>query len=158
MKTSNQVFLIKIAYIFILILALAFNFSDMKSGFYDGLNGVEPNEKFTFLSAVFLFIGTIIGIAIIIHLYLFINSIQDNKVFTIVNIRRISSLGWFCALQSFLLYGFYFSKSDFSGLTYRSIVAVNFEFWLLIFGVTLLTIGFVFKKGIELQQEQELTI
>ena len=159
MKTSNQVFLIKVAYILVIFLALAYNFSDMQKGFYDGLNGVEPTEKFTFLSGAFLFLVTIIGLAILANLYLFINSIQNTKVFTIINIKRISTLGWYCILQSFLLYAFYFSKSDFSdGLTYQSIITINFDFWLLIFGVTLLTIGFVFKKGIELQQDQELTI
>ena len=159
MKASNQIFLIKVAYVLILLLALAYNFSDVQSGFSDGVNGIVPKEKFTFLSGVLLFVGTFIGLAIIINLYTFINSIQDKKVFTITNIKRISALGFYCILQTFLLYAFYFSKLDFSkGLTYQAIISVNFDFWLLIFGITLLTIGFVFKKGIELQQDQDLTI
>jgi len=158
MKTSNQVFLIKVAYILVIFLALAYNFSDIRGGGIAGINEKSPVNS-NFLSFVFVLMSAIIGITIILKLYTFINSIQDNKVFTIINIKRIGTLGWYCILQSFLLYAFYFSKSDFSdGLTYQSIIRINFDFWLLIFGVTLLTIGFVFKKGIELQQEQELTI
>lgn len=158
MKTSKQVFLIKIAYILIILLALAYNFSDLRGGFIAGINEKPPVNS-NFFSGVFVLMSAIVGITIILKLYTFINSIQDTKIFTIINIKRISTLGWYCILQTFLLNAFYFSKSDFSdGLTYQSIITINFDFWLLIFGVTLLTIGFVFKKGIELQQEQELTI
>jgi hypothetical protein len=161
METKYQVFLIKGAYIFILLFYLIYNLHDLSRGFYDGVNGVEPKEKLTLLSGSFLLLGAIVGFAIVLKMYLFINSIQKKKVFNVINIKRISTLGWFCILQSFLLYGFYFSKTHFNFnqiSVYKAIVSVNFEFWLLIFGVTLLTIGFVFKKGIELQQEQDLTI
>ncbi|MES2653036.1 MAG: DUF2975 domain-containing protein [Bacteroidota bacterium] len=158
MKTSNQVHLIKGTYILILVLAFAYNFSDMQRGFSAGMNGKSPSDS-NFFSYAFLISSAIIGINIIIKLYSFINSVQNDKVFNFINIKRISTLGWFCILQSFLLYGFYFSKSDFNQVsTYRAIISINFDFWLLIFGLTLLTIGFVFKKGIELQQEQDLTI
>lgn len=158
MKTTNQIFLIKGVYVLILVLAIAYHFSDMQKGFIAGANGQPPINS-NFLSVVFLISSAAIGINIIIKLYLFINSIQNDKVFSLINIKRISALGWFCILQSFMLYGFYFSKSDFDQFsTYQAIISIDFEFWLLIFGITLLTIGFVFKKGIELQQEQDLTI
>ena len=159
MKISNQIFAIKVGYILILLLALAYGFSDMQRGFNDGFNGVEPKENLSLISSLLLIAGAAIGLIIVINIYRFINSIQKAEVFSAVNIKRISNLGWCCILQCFLLYVFYYSKSDLSvGLNYQSMIAINFEFWLLIFGLTLLTISFVFKKGIELQKEQDLTI
>ena len=159
MRTSNQIFFIKVAYFAILLMTIVYNFTDLKRGFLDATNGVGPKEKLNFISTIFLLIAVFVGIAIITKLYFFINSIHDKKVFSIYNIRRINTLGWYCILLPFLLYGFHFSKLDFTaGLTNQVISSINFEFWLLIFGITLRTIGFVFRKGIELQQEQDLMI
>lgn len=157
MKTKNQIFLIKIAYLLVLILCIIYNFSDMQRGFMDGFNETKA-EDIGFVETIFLFLSAIIGLNVIIQLYLFINAIQLGQVFSEKNIRRLGKMGWYCIILSFTIYAFYLSRTDWKELSYKVMVAVNFEFWLLIFGIILLTIGFVFKKGIELQQEQDLTI
>lgn len=86
---------------------------------------------------------------------------QKGQIFKEQNIRRLVVMGWECIVLSFILYGFgfiatraYIGKSS----IYEMLISVTFDFWLLLFGITLLTIGVVFQKGIELQQEQDLTI
>lgn len=157
MKTKNQIFLIKIAYLFILILSIVINFGDFQRGFMEGFDETK-SKNIGFLEGVFILFSTTIALNIIIQLYLFINSIHLDLVFSEKNIKRLDKMGWCCIILSFTIYAFYISKIGWKDLSYSVIAAVNFEFWLLIFGITLLTIGFVFKKGIELQQEQDLTI
>lgn len=160
MKTKNQVFLLKLFYILVIVLALIFNFGDMQRGFIDGLNGVGPKSLHP-VAVIMLIIIPIIAIGIVLKIYSFINSIHNDSVFSLVNIHRITWIGWFCILQAILLYFFYFFKNDVklnANSIYQQVVGVNFDFWLVIFGITMLIIGFVLRKGIELQKEQELTI
>lgn len=160
MKTKNQLLMLKFAYILVVVLALIYNFNDMQRGFNDGWNGVEPKSLHP-VSVIMLIIIPIIGIGIVLKIYSFINSIQNDSVFSLVNIQRITWIGWFCILQAILLYVFYFFKNDVklnANSVYQQVVGVNFDFWLVIFGITMLIIGFVLRKGIELQKEQELTI
>jgi uncharacterized membrane protein YedE/YeeE len=105
---------------------------------------------------ILLFLGFGIGVVILTQLFKFVNSVKEANVFTEKNIKLIQKMGWNCIAESVLLYVFYLSKLNF--INVESMRSVNFEFWLLVFGLTLLTISFVFKKGIQLQKEQELTI
>jgi magnesium-transporting ATPase (P-type) len=156
MTTKNQINLIKLTYIFLLILGFFYAFGDIRKGFMDGFNGVKPTEELNWLSIVLLFLGFGIGVVILTQLFKFINSVNEAKVFTEKNIKLIQKMGWNCIAESVLLYGFYLSKLKFVDV--ESMRSVNFEFWLLLFGLTLLTISFVFRKGIQLQREQDLTI
>lgn len=155
MKTSNQILLIKLTYIFLLVLGFLYAFGDMKNGFMDGYNGVQP-EELNWLSGVLMLLGFFIGVLILTQLSKFINSVNEANVFTEKNIKLIQKMGFNCISESVLLYMFYLSKLKF--INVESMRSVNFEFWLLLFGLTLLTISFVFRKGIQLQKEQDLTI
>jgi hypothetical protein len=122
----------------------------------DGYNGVQPKEELNWLSGVLMLLGFSIGALILTQLFKFINSVNEANVFSEKNIKLIQKMGWNCIAESVLLYAFYLSKLKI--ISVESIRSINFEFWLLLFGLTLLTISFVFKKGIQLQKEQELTI
>lgn len=159
MKTKNQVLLLKLAYILVIVLALIYNYGDMQKGFMDASNGVD--RSLHPVAIIALILGTIIGIGIVLNIYFFINSIQNDNVFSLLNISRITMIGWFCIFQAVLLYAFYYFEANVkinNNAIYEKIVGVDFDFWLIIFGLTMLIIGYVFKKGIELQKEQELTI
>jgi magnesium-transporting ATPase (P-type) len=156
MTTKNQINLIKLTYIFLLILGFFYAFGDIRKGFMDGFNGVKPTEELNWLSIVLLFLGFGIGVVILTQLFKFINSVNEAKVFTEKNIKLIQKMGFNCIAESVLLYVFYLSKLNF--INVESMRSVNFEFWLFLFGLTLLTISFVFRKGIQLQKDQDLTI
>ena len=156
MKTSNQILLIKLTYILLLAFGIFYVFGDIKSGFMDGFNGVQLKEELNWLSGVLMLLVFFIGVLILTQLFKFINSVNEANVFTEKNIKLIQKMGWNCIAESVLLYGFYLSKLKF--INAESMRSINFEFWLLLFGLTLLTISFVFKKGLQLQKEQELTI
>ena len=159
MKTKNQVLLLKLTYILVIGLALIYNFGDMQKGFIDASTGVDRSlHPVAFIA---LILATIIGIGIILNIYFFMNSIQNDSVFSLLNISRITMIGWFCIFQAVLLYVYYFFEADVkinNNAIYQKIVGVNFDFWLIIFGLTMLIVGYVFKKGIALQKEQDLTI
>lgn len=156
MTTKNQINLIKLTYILLLAFGIFYVFGDVKRGFTDGYNEVQPKDELSWFSMAILLLGFVIGVVILTQLFKFINSVNEAKVFTEKNIKLIQKMGWNCIAESVLLYVFYLSKLNFINI--ESMRSVNFEFWLLVFGLTLLTISFVFRKGIQLQKEQDLTI
>ena len=156
MTTKNQINLIKLTYILLLALGFLYAFGDIREGFMDGYNGMKPVEENSWMSIIVLFLGAYVGVLILVQLFKFINSVNEVNVFSEKNIKLIQKMGWNCILQSILLYVFYLSKLK--TINIESMRSVNFEFWLLLFGLTLLTISFVFKRGIQLQKEQDLTI
>lgn len=166
MKTKNKLILIQIAYGVILAFALLTQFKDMKKGYIEGYNAGHNIDSMVFTTIDFIkgllvVVGSIMCLYILFHLYNFINSVKKGKIFKQENIRRLVIMGWQCIILPFLFYGFYFMETHaYVGKSsiYEMLVSVTFDFWLLLFGITLLTIGFVFQKGIELQQEQDLTI
>ena len=104
---------------------------------------------------------------IIVHLLLyaqgiglplsFFDSVQQGAVFNEENSQRLSRMDGYCTAIPFLLFGFntinYLREVSSPGIQVSNIIKhVDFEIWLLIFGLTLLTIAFVFKKGIALTQ------
>ncbi|RNL55695.1 DUF2975 domain-containing protein [Pedobacter jejuensis] len=156
MKTQSQIKLIKIGYI--LILTLGFLISMINGGiqsFKDGYNSLGPS-KMNFFQGCLVLVISFFAIRIFLYLYRFMNSVELDEVFNVANIRRLYLMGWYCISVPFLL--FLFNCSNLNELGFRTISNVDFEFWLLILGITLLTISFVFKKGIELKQENDLTI
>lgn len=156
MTTKNQINLIKLTYILLLVLGFFYVFGDLRKGFMDGYNDVKPVAENSWMSIIILFLSAYVGVLILVQLFKFINSVNEADVFSVKNIKLIQKMGWNCILQSILLYVFYLSKLKFVNI--EVLRDINFEFWLLLFGLTLLTISFVFKKGIQLQNEQDLTI
>ncbi|WP_443946541.1 DUF2975 domain-containing protein [Pedobacter sp. AW1-32] len=167
MKIKNQITLIKIGYLAVLCIAILFGLKDAQQGFTDGWNSANQNisEETSMYFIQFVLIMTIafFGLRFFIYLYRFINQVEQGNVFSEENIRRLFLMGWYCISIPFLLYSYNVMANmgenpisvEYLGRIAESVV---FEFWLLIFGITLLTIAFVFKKGIELKQENDLTI
>ncbi len=161
MKTEKQILLIKVAYFIILISSIVFWLDDFKKGFTSGWEGNDQVNSPNFLEGVFAMFAAYLGLKVLINLYLFINSIQKNEIFKEKNITRLSMIGKHSILLSIAFYVFYFLKisSQMPNIALlQKIKIVDLDFWLLLFGLTLLTISFVFKKDIELQQEKDLTI
>jgi hypothetical protein len=103
------------------------------------------------------------SLRVFIYLYRFIDSVQVGNVFNEENTSHLKRMGWYCIAIPFLLFIFnamdYIRLSiEYKDLIFKIIQNVDFQIWLLIFGLTLLAIAFVFKKGIELKQENDLTI
>ncbi|MBC6110016.1 DUF2975 domain-containing protein [Pedobacter fastidiosus] len=120
-------------------------------------------DALSFLKGCILLIITFFALRVLVYLYRFIDSIQRGDVFSTENIKRLSLMGYYCMSIPFVILGldlitYTINKSFFKNLPYKVVYQGDFDFWLLIFGLTLLTIAFVFKKGIEIKQENDLTI
>lgn len=105
----------------------------------------------------------ILSIKVLIKFYKFLNALSKGELFTILNMKRLSSAGIFIMLISLLIYSFnYLNYIDAKILMkpYNFVVFRNFDFEFnpLMFGLVLIAISYVFRKGIEMQQEQDLTI
>ncbi|MBY0245063.1 MAG: DUF2975 domain-containing protein [Sphingobacteriaceae bacterium] len=96
-------------------------------------------------------------------LYNFIDSISKEKIFEFENYRRLKLMSYsiiaLSIFDSIFQYGnFYSNRKIFANTPYEVVNTVEFDLISLFFGITLLTISFVFKKGIDLKKEQDLTI
>ncbi|MFD2288164.1 DUF2975 domain-containing protein [Pedobacter petrophilus] len=163
MKTQHQILIIKTGYILTLASTLLFSFNDAARGFEEGYNEAGKPGMESIMDGLLLLLICFLTLRVLIYLYRFINSVQDGNVFSEENTRRLSRMGFYCTTIPFLLFAFnaitYLHQSRDNAIQISDIIKhVDFEIWLLIFGLTLLTIAFVFKKGIELKQESELTI
>lgn len=163
MKTQNEIKLIKTGYVITLLAVFLFSLKDAVRGFQDGYNDEGSGTSFGFLQGLVMFVIAFLGLRVLIYLYRFIDSVQVGNVFSEDNVSRLNRMGCYCAIIPFLLFAFnasiYIQQTrDEKDLVLRIIEKVDFQIWLLIFGLTLLTIAFVFKKGIEIKQENDLTI
>lgn len=215
MKIKNQIKFIKIAYIAIIIIIVAFGFfNGGKQGFMDGWNDADQSGSITYTSDVLLepkdalkinaintntgdtlifkpkYFATVavhakkagatngylsflkgclvlmiafLGLRILVFLYVFISSVQEGNVFSEENIKRLSKMGWYALILPVIILAYDFvgikiSEAIFINQPYRVVADLSFETWPIILGITLLTIAFVFKKGLQLKQENDLTI
>lgn len=163
MTTQNQIKSIKTGYVITLLAVFLFSLKDAVRGFYDGYSDTGKGTSFEFLQGLVIFVIMFLGLRVLVYLYRFIDSVQIGNVFSEENVSRLKRMGWYCTTIPFLLFVFNASiyiqrTSDKMNLMLKKIENVEFQIWLLIFGLTLLTIAFVFKKGIELKLEQDLTI
>ncbi|WP_316827757.1 DUF2975 domain-containing protein [Pedobacter miscanthi] len=163
MKTQNQIMLIKLGYVITLITVFLFSLKDLARGFEDGYTDGGNGGIFGLVHGTLILTISFFGLRVLIYLYRFIDSVQVGNVFSEKNTSRLKRMGWYCTAIPFLL--FIFNAMDYmhssgnnENLIFKTIQNVDFQIWLLIFGLTLLTIAFVFKKGIELKQENDLTI
>lgn len=163
MKTQHQILAIKTAYVITLASALLLSFDDAARGFRDGYNAAGNPGKSSLTEGILSLLICFFTLRVLVYLYRFINSVQNGKVFNEENASRLTRMGYYCTIIPFLLFGFnligYLNGVGNKTLGISDIIKhVDFEIWLLIFGLTLLTIAFVFKKGIIINQENELTI
>ena len=171
MKIDKQITIIKTAYVILLAVVILLSVSDASKGFSEGWQGVPSNKSgsiiagelsvfLQLLSGVFVLTSAYLGSRIIAMLYAFINSAKSDNVFNVINYKRLLSMGINSMITSFLVYfynliGLYAKDGVFKIDTIRE---ADFNFWLFVFGLTLITIALVFRKGIELKQENDLTI
>ncbi|MEO8821835.1 MAG: DUF2975 domain-containing protein [Ginsengibacter sp.] len=127
----------------------------------------KNNEDSSSLISFFMFIVAIVvvvlGIKVLVNFYRFLNALVKEEVFTLQNVKRLFRMGIFIACISPLEYFFYylnFMNAQKMMKPYSFTVLKNFDFDVspLMFGLILIAISYVFKKGIEMQQEQDLTI
>ncbi|MDN3588917.1 DUF2975 domain-containing protein [Pedobacter aquatilis] len=169
-KTYNQLVLVKVGYIVILTVIILLGLEDGIRGFNDGWNGVPslsihsedakpPVWYFEFLFGSILFVMAYLGVMIIAYLYAFVNSANSKDVFIEKNYVRLYKIGVYAVVTSFLVYTFNVLKIT-KSINFNMEILRNAEFnvWLLIFGITMLAVAFVFKKGIALQEQNDLTI
>jgi len=163
MKTQNQIRLIKMGYVVTLLVVILFSLKDASRGFEEGNTDSGKGGLLDLVKGLFILIIMFFSSRVLVYLYRFINSIEIGNVFSTENAGRLTRMGWYCTMIPFLLFIYnvmvYTDQSNNrQDLLFKIIENVDFQIWLLIFGLTLLTIAYVFKKGIELQQENDLTI
>ncbi|NII81927.1 DUF2975 domain-containing protein [Pedobacter riviphilus] len=163
MKTQNQIRLIKMGYVVTLSVVILFSLKDASKGFEEGYTDTGKGGLLDLVQGLFILIIVFFSSRVLVYLYRFINSIEIGNVFSIENTGRLTRMGWYCTMIPFLLFTYnamvYANQSNNrQDIVFKIIENVDFQIWLLIFGLTLLTIAFVFRKGIELQQENDLTI
>lgn len=150
-------------YIITLLGVFLFSFKDAVSGFEEGYTEGGKGGLFGLFAGAFILLITFFGLRILIYLYRFIDSVQAGDVFSDENADRLRRMGCYCTTIPFALFIFNAlvysnQRESHKNVTLSIIENVDFQIWLLIFGLTLLTIAFVFKKGIELTKENDLTI
>ena len=163
MKTQNQIKLIKIGYLATLLIVILFSLKDASRNFEEGYTDGGKGGLLGLVEGLFILIIMFFSSRVLVYLYRFINSIEMGNVFSAENVGRLTRMGWYCTMIPFLLFIYnamvYANQlNNRQDLAFKVIENVDFQIWLLIFGLTLLTIAFVFRKGIELQQENDLTI
>ena len=163
MKTQNQIKLIKIGYLATLLIVLLFSLKDASKSFEEGYIDGGKGGVLGIVQGFFILIIMFFSSRVLVYLYRFINSIEMGSVFSTENTGRLTRMGWYCTMIPFLLFIYnamvYANQlNNRQDVVFKIIENVDFQIWLLIFGLTLLTIAFVFRKGIELQQENDLTI
>ncbi|MBE5321721.1 DUF2975 domain-containing protein [Pedobacter sp. MR2016-19] len=163
MKTQNQIKLIKMGYLVTLLIVLLFSLKDASKSFEEGYTDAGKGGLLGLVQGLFILIIMFFSSRVLVYLYRFINSIEMGNVFSTENTGRLTRMGWYCTMIPFLLFIYnaivYANQlNNRRDLAFKVIENVDFQIWLLIFGLTLLTIAFVFRKGIELQQENDLTI
>lgn len=162
MKTQNKIKLIKVVYIIVLVSAfIGAMYNGGLQGFKDGWNDESGPasvsvEFLSFFRGLLIIAIVFLSLSVFVYLYRFIDSVEKEEVFSDKNIQRLDLVGWYCVAHSFSI--FLFNCLALANLNLSTVMGVAFEFWLLMLGVTLLTISFVFRKGVEIKQENDLTI
>lgn len=175
---------IKISYVLLLLFTLFYTlfFEGGIQHFKEGWNSVDcstceesrkiitgtspdPGRSFWILKGcsyllLFTYIG--IGIAFLSKLYHFIKSASRNKIFESINIKRVTSMGWLAILIGIITYLINYLLVYTKGTPVPQPAAViyktEFPFWPFLLGLVLLTVGYTFKKGVELKEENDLTV
>ncbi|WP_316821191.1 DUF2975 domain-containing protein [Pedobacter gandavensis] len=115
------------------------------------------------LIALLGLIVLIISFKVFSKLYYFLDDSSKGEIFTLKNIDRIKQIGFYAIALSVLLWTadviLFLKKQElFSFTPYQVSYQFDFNYVLFAAGMTAMAIMYVFKKGYELQKEQELTI
>jgi hypothetical protein len=132
----------------------------------DVFNEHSPHKMFSFFKGFKMALGLamlVFYILLLLKLYYFIDDSSKGKIFTLENINSIRVIGGYCISLSFIsfvwdLCGYFITKELFSHTSFSTAYLFDFNYLLLIVGIVTMVIMHVFKKGYELQQEQELTV
>lgn len=103
------------------------------------------------------------GIFIFTKLYRFFDAISSKEIFTLKNIKRLKEIGITSIFLSFIFIVYDYTdylavKSTLHNYPYSVSLFLDFFCWPAILGIVLIAIAYAFKKGVQLQQENELTI
>lgn len=125
------------------------------------MDGIIPELRVSFI-ILFIIIG-IIWIIVVEQIRKMVESVADRNPFTHWNVRRIYTLAIASAAVPVIGTGFHFlnkawiqTNFDFSGLVLQDF-SLNISPWFLT-AVLLFTIGKIIESGIEIKQDQDLTI
>lgn len=127
----------------------------------------KNDEDSSSLISLFMFmvaaVVVVLGIKVLINFYKFLNALVKEEVFTLQNVKRLFRMGIFIACISPLTYIFYYlnlmnTQKMMGPYSFSVLRNYDFEVFPLMFGLILVSISYVFRKGIEMQQEQNLTI
>jgi len=130
------------------------------------LNRSADSQNGSWLSisnGICLFAGAILFIIALVNIYSFFNALTKGTFFTQENTMRLKKAGILFALLPFLEYlatylSFLQNEKLMQPFHFKVLNNSIFDFGTFMTGLLLLAISYAFKKGIELQQEQDLTI
>ncbi|MEJ7558048.1 MAG: DUF2975 domain-containing protein [Pedobacter sp.] len=103
------------------------------------------------------------GVLLLLKLYRFIDDSSKGRIFTLENINRVKIIGVYCILLSFTAFiwdlcSYFIIKEVFSHTSFTTAYSFDFNYLLLTVGIVTIVIMQVFRKGYDLQQDQELTV
>ena len=132
----------------------------------DAYNQKSPQKKLSFLSGcrVSLMLAILVfSMLLLFKLYYFIDESSKGLIFTLDNIDRIKAIGGYCIWLSIALLvldivNYYISSEIFSHTELKTTYMFDFNYLLFTVGVLTIVIMYVFKKGYDLKQEQDLTV
>lgn len=123
---------------------------------------IGQSNIYEFIITILVFAILYCGTLILFNLYKFIDAVDKSQVFTFKHIGRLTKCGWYCVALTIAFYTYnlveYLEAKKMLGAPLIGPIKLDFMFWPALLGLVLLTIGYAFKKGLELQQENELTV
>lgn len=137
---------------------------DLVSGDVFNRNKLDKMVSFYQGIDLILIISILTAVVLIfVKLYHFLNDSSKGEIFTLENIQRIKNIGIYCISLSilFLMWDFLNFKIQeglFRHTNYRVDYEFDFNYVLFTVGMVTMVIMYVFKKGYQLKQEQELTV
>jgi len=132
----------------------------------DAYNQTFPQKKLSLLNVFqtsLILVLLVFGILLLVKLYYFIDDSSKGLIFTLDNINRIKSIGGYCILISITslivdIVSYHISKELFRHTELKTSYDLDFNYLLCTVGVVTIIIMYVFKKGYDLKQEQDLTV
>jgi hypothetical protein len=132
----------------------------------DVYNQSTPQKKLSLLNGcqILLMLTILVfGILLLFKLYYFIDDSSKGLIFTLDNINRIKAIGGYCISLSIALLisdviSYCISTELFRHTNLITTYTFDFNYLLFTVGVVTIIIMYVFKKGFDLKQEQDLTV
>ena len=117
----------------------------------------------TQLGGLLTLISLIFIVKAIIQFYKLINAINHEVIFDWLNVRRLNRIGRnllisFVLTQAYVLMNYWASIRLFELEGYEHNIGCDFQSMTLIMGLIALLVGRIFAIGLQMKEEQELTI